>query len=162
MNFGHAALYHGDAKRPDALVETMKRRSFLFLSLVPSLAYAHSYKLGDIAIGHAWGLVSKDGEIQVFVPLLNTGTKSDTLISVTCENTRSAELRLNNDYTLPPETGFTLEPSKPFPMRPSAKHIRLLGLTKPVKMGDRISVILKFENAGETKIEVHIQERPGE
>ena len=162
MNFDHAALYHGDAKRPDAQIAAMERRTFLAFALMPSSAEAHSSKLGDIAIGHAWGLPSKDGETQIFMPLLNSGSSADILVSASCEFAKSVELRVNNDYAMPPELGFALDSNKPFPMRPSAKHIRLLGLTKPILAGDRISITLKFINAGETKIEVHIQERPSE
>ena len=140
----------------------MKRRSFLLLALLPSLARAHSYKLGDIAIGHAWGLPSKDGETQIFMPLFNGGTTTDTLVSASYENAKSTELRSNNDYSQPFETGFVLAPKKPFPMRPTANHIRLLGLAKPLISGDRISMTLKFQTSGETKIEVHIQDKAGE
>ena len=140
----------------------MKRRSFLALALMPSLAEAHSYKLGNIAIGHAWGLPSKDGETQIFMPLLNTGSVADSLVSVSCELAKSAELRLNSDYAKPAEAAFTLEPQKPFPMRPTAKHIRLMGLVKPLVAGDHILISLKFATAGETKIEIHVQDRPGE
>ena len=140
----------------------MKRRSFLLLALLPSLAHAHSYKLGDIAIGHAWGLPSKDGETQVFMPLFNSGNTTDTLVSAIYEFAKSAELRSNNDYSKPAEAGFELAPQKPFPMRPTANHIRLLGLAKPLISGDRISITLKFKISGETKIEVHIQDKAGE
>lgn len=140
----------------------MKRRSFLLLALLPSFAHAHSYKLGDMAIGHAWGLPSGEGETQVFMPLFNSGGASDRLVSASYENAKSNELRKNNDYGQPAETGLVLEPKKPFPMRPTANHIRLMGLTKPLKAGDRIWVTLKFEIAGETQIEVHIQDKAGE
>ena len=140
----------------------MKRRTLLAFLLLPDAVQAHSYKFGNVLIGHAWGLPSKDGETQIFMPLLNVGAAADTLMSAACENAKSTELRLTNDYTKPPETGFVLEPNKPFPMRLPAKHIRLLGLTKPVVVGDNVSITLKFDHAGETKIEVHIQERPSE
>ena len=162
MNFGHAALYHGDRKFPDAQITPMKRRSFLALALMPTLAQAHSSKLGDIAIGHAWGLPSKDGETQIFMPLLNTGSVADSLVSASCDLAKSAELRSSLDYTKPAETAFTLEPQKPFPMRPTAKHIRLMGLTKPLVAGDHVLISLKFATAGEAKIEIHIQDKPGE
>ena len=162
MNLGHAALYHGDRKIPAAQNTIMKRRSFLLLALLPSVALAHSYMLGDIAIGHAWGLPSKDGETQILMPLFNSGNTTDTLISASYESAKSTELRTSNDYSKPPETGFVLAPKKPFPMRPTANHIRLMGLTKQLNAGDRISIALKFQTAGETKIEVHIQDKAGE
>jgi periplasmic copper chaperone A len=162
MNLNHAALYHGDRKTPAAQIACMKRRTFLLLALLPNVAHAHSYKLGDIAIGHAWGLPSKDGETQIFMPLFNSGTASDTLVSASYEGATSAELRASTDYNAPAQTGFELQPKKPFPMRPTANHIRLIGLAKPLVSGDRISITLKFKTSGETKIEVHIQEKAGE
>ena len=140
----------------------MKRRSFLLLALLPSLARAHSYKLGNIAIGHAWGVPSKDGETQIFMPLFNGGTTTDTLVSASYEDAKSTELRISNDYSKPAEAGFELAPKKPLPMRPTANHIRLMGLVKPFISGDRILITLKFATAGETKIEVHIQDKAGE
>ena len=140
----------------------MKRRTFLLFALLPNLANAHSYKLGEVAIGHAWGLPSKDGEIQIFMPLFNGGSATDTLISVSYESAKSAELRISNDYSKSAEAGFVLQSKKPFPMRPTANHIRLIGLAKPLVSGDRISITLKFQTAGETKIEVHIQDKAGE
>jgi periplasmic copper chaperone A len=162
MNLGHAALYHGDRKFPAAQIAGMKRRSFLLLALAPSMAQAHSYKLGDIAIGHAWCLPSKNGETQIFMPLFNSGNTVDTLVSASYENAKSAELRISNDYSGPAEAGFVLAPKKPFPMRPTANHIRLMGLAKPLVSGDRILITLKFQTAGETKIEVHVQDKAGE
>ena len=96
------------------------------------------------------------------MPLLNGGTVEDSLVSVIYEAAASTELRLNSDYTKPAEVAFILAPQKPFPMRPTAKHIRLIGLTKPLLAGDRIQITMKFAIAGETKIEVHIQDKAGE
>jgi periplasmic copper chaperone A len=159
---GHAALYHGDSCLSAAQITRMKRRSFLCLLAIPTLADAHSYKLGNIAIGHAWGLPSRNGETQIFMPLFNSGTEEDSLVGASFAQVKSTELRLNSDYSTPAETSFALLPKKPMPMRPKARHIRLMGLTKPLLAGDIIAVTLKFATAGETKVEVHIQDKAGE
>jgi hypothetical protein len=52
------------------------RRSFLILatsSLFVPAALGHSYKAGQIAIGHVWGLPSELTETQVFMPMFNRG-----------------------------------------------------------------------------------------
>ena len=113
-------------------------------------------------IGHAWGAPSNNDETQIFMPLFNGGDITDTLISVSCDLSKSSELRLNNDYATPPQVGFSLEPKKPVPMRPTARHIRLLGLSKPLLAGDTISISLRFERSGETKIDAHIQDKASE
>jgi copper(I)-binding protein len=71
-------------------------------------------------------------------------------------------LRLNNRYDDPPLTAIALDPKKPVPMRPTARHLRLIGLKQPLNKGDRFNLILDFLNAGETTIEVIVEEKPGD
>src|SRR3546814_15473315 len=50
------------------------------LLLAPLAAGAHSYKLGDLMIGHAWAPPSDGGEAAVYMPILNTGETPDRLV----------------------------------------------------------------------------------
>ena len=140
----------------------MKRRSILLLPFVATTAQAHSWKLGDIKIGHAWALpaeVAVDG--QVFMPLFNTSKNPDSLLAARSSMAGTVELRTNNRYDDPPATEFALDPAKPLAMRPTAHHLRLVGLRKPLKPGDRFSVVLDFLNAGEIELEVYVETKPG-
>ncbi len=140
----------------------MLRRTFLLAILAPTFAQAHSFRHGDIAIGHAWALPSQQNDGQVFFPLANQGTGHDELVAARSEICSSIELRQNNRYDDPPLTAIALDPKKPVPMRPTARHLRLLGLKHPLKKGERFNLILDFLNAGETTIEVFVEEKPGE
>jgi periplasmic copper chaperone A len=140
----------------------MNRRHFLTLMLWPAAASAHSYKLGSIAIGHAWALPSQQTDAQVFMPILNLGKTADELVAARSDAASLIELRKNNRYDDPPLKSFMLQPNKPFPMRPTATHLRLIGLTKPLKVGDQIQLVLDFLNAGEIEIEVQVNEHAGE
>jgi periplasmic copper chaperone A len=140
----------------------MLRRTFLLALFAPAMAQAHSFRHGDIAIGHAWALPSQQNEAQVFFPLANQGTGHDELVAARSGICGSIELRLNNRYDDPPLTAIALDPKKPVPMRPTARHLRLLGLRQSLKKGDRFNLILDFLNAGETTIEVFVEEKPGE
>ena len=140
----------------------MKRRAFLILPFLATAAQAHSNKLGDIKIGHVWALpavVAVDG--QVFMPLFNAGTTEDSLVAARSPVAGVIELRTNNRYDEPPESAFALAPGKPLAMRPTAFHLRLVGLQRPLKVGDRFSIILDFLNAGEIELEVHVETKPG-
>jgi copper(I)-binding protein len=139
----------------------MLRRTFLLAVFAPTFAQAHSFRHGDIAIGHAWALPSQQNDGQVFFPLANQGTGHDELVAARSEICSTIELRLNNRYDDPPLTAIALDPNKPVPMRPTARHLRLLGLRQPLKKGDRFNLILDFLNAGETTIEVIVEEKPG-
>jgi copper(I)-binding protein len=130
---------------------------------MPGAARAHSYRLGNIAIGHAWALpasISRDG--QAFVPLVNEGKEADELVAARSSACGTIELRRNNRYDDPPLSSFLLEPGKPLPMRPTARHLRLMSLRNPLHLDQRFTIILDFLNAGETEIEFHVENAPGD
>ena len=145
----------------------MQRRSVILglaaAAAMPGAARAHSYRLGNIAIGHAWALpaqVSRDG--QAFVPLVNEGKEADELVAARSSACGTIELRRNNRYDDPPLSSFLLEPGKPLPMRPTARHLRLMSLRDPLVLDQRFTIILDFLNAGETEIEFHVEKAPGD
>jgi periplasmic copper chaperone A len=140
----------------------MKRRNFLLVLLAATPAGAHSLRFGDIAIGHAWALPSQQLDGQVFFPMANKGEKPEQLVGARSEICTLIELRQNNRYDDPPLAKMALDPGQPVPMRPTAKHLRLVALRRPLVVGDRFKVILDFLNAGEVEVEVFVEELPGE
>lgn len=141
----------------------MNRRSMILLVAGwPVAARAHSFKIGAINIGHAWALPTTQQDAQVFMPLLNTAGVEDSLVAARTDIASLAELRPNNKYDDAPLQAFVLEAGKPFAMRPTSRHLRIVGLAKPLVKGDRFNIVLDFLNAGEIEIEVHVQDKPGE
>lgn len=146
----------------------INRRNFLWFALLPTVtslpetASAHSFKHGAIAIGHAWALPTPLSEGQIFMPMINNGKTSDALLSARSGICSIIELRRNNRYDDLPYPRFELEPGKPFPMRPTARHLRLIGLHQPLEVGNSFSIILDFEFAGEIEILVLVEEKPGD
>lgn len=144
----------------------MHRRRFVLslagLLMSPALARAHSYTHGDIAIGHAWALPAQSGDGQAFFPLVNNGKERDELVAARSPICALIELRRNNRYDDPPLTTFVLEPGKPVALRPTARHLRLMGLKAPLLPGQRFTAILDFLNAGEIEVEFHVETTPGD
>ena len=140
----------------------MLRRTFLLAFIAPTLARAHSFRHGNIAIGHAWALPRQLADGQVFFPMAIKGKESDEVVAARSDVCTFIQLRENNRYDDPPLRSIRLEPGKPVPMRPTATHLRLVGMTQPLKLGDRFKIILDFLNAGEFEIEVHVEEKPGD
>ena len=136
----------------------MKRRFFLSMLLWPSLAQAHSSKLGNIAIGHSWALPATTLEAPVMMPLVNNGGTSDSLVSASSPIAKSVELRNAAQV----ETEFVLEPHKPFPMRALARHLHLMGLNQTLIHGQTFPLTLKFKTSGEIEIQVYVADKPGE
>jgi copper(I)-binding protein len=106
----------------------MKRRAFLTAVglIIPLPALAHSFRLGDVSIGHAWALPSRQIDGQVFFPLVNNGKTRDELIAARSDICGLIELRQNNRYNDPPLKSIALEPGVPVPMRPTGRHLRLV------------------------------------
>ncbi|CAN5474624.1 hypothetical protein BH10PSE7_BH10PSE7_14840 [soil metagenome] len=141
----------------------LSRRLFILSSLVfAAPALAHSYKAGDIAIGHVWALPVTGDETRVFFPLMNRGKTEDELVAARTSIATQVEFRENNRYDTPAPASFKIEPGKPLPMRAGARHLRLLGLSKPLAKGDKFMLILDFRDAGEVSVEVFVQDKPGE
>ena len=145
-----------------AMDANMRRRTFLLGLLIPAPAEAHSSRLGDIMIGHSWALPSQQTDGQMFFPLLNTGKTADALVAARSEICGLIELRQNNRYDDAPLASIPLDPGRPIPMRPTARHLRLVGLSQPLAAGGRFAVTLDFLNAGEIEIEVIVEDGPGE
>lgn len=142
----------------------LNRRIFLIVTLAVSFArtaQAHSYQAGPIAIGHVWGLPSETNETQVFVPFSNRGQTADELVAARSSICSTVELRRNNRYDDSPLKTIELLPGKPVGMRKGGRHLRLIGLTKSLKAGDRFEMILDFLNAGETVVEVIVEDGSG-
>ncbi len=141
----------------------MKRRLFLALPFISTIAFAHSQKHGNIKIGHAWarpGVVAQDG--HCFMPLLNTSEIEDALVAARSNICSAIQLRRNAHYVDPPESEFALPYNKPLAMRPQATHLRLMGLSKNLELGEHFALILDFLNAGEVEIDVIVENAPGD
>ena len=139
-----------------------RRKLTLALLILPTSAHAHSYKHGTIAIGHAWALPVQYGDGQLFFPMVNNGKERDELVAARSSVCTLIELRRNNRYDDPPLPSMILEPGKPVAMRPTGRHLRLVGLSGPLVLGNRFGLVLDFLNAGEMEIEAYVEAMPGD
>lgn len=137
----------------------MKRRQFLAFPLVfvPVAAQAHSYKLGALAIGHAWAKPSSEHETEAMMPIANTGSEIDYLIKATSAVCDRVEFRVEKQKF----DKLELAIGRPFPMRPKGPHLQLIGLNKVLTQGEVIAMTLVFEKAGTIDIELHVENSPG-
>lgn len=127
--------------------------------LGPRLVLAHSFKIGDIVIGHPWALPSAGETGQAFVTLSNRGRTAEKLLGASTGRARDAVLREANGLQA---KAFTLEAGRPLAMRADQRHIALLGLSKKLTVGERFALRLRFENAGETEVEVMVESQPSD
>lgn len=148
----------------------MQRRHLLslaaaFAAAVALPAAAHDFKAGAIQIKHPWARPTSAGA-QVgggYLTLVNTGKTPDRLVGGTTPGARSFEIhemsmdggimkmrRLDQGLALPPGGTVTL--------KPGAYHIMFVGLSKPLKLGEKLPATLRFEKAGEVKVEFAVEQ----
>ena len=132
------------------------------LALAALSTAAHSFKLGDIDIGHPYARPSLPGQ-QVgggYLKLVNKGA-ADRLLSAASPAAASVEIhsmtmegdvmKMRQVDAIELATGQTVE------LKPGGYHLMLMGLKAPLKAGDKIPLTLKFEQAGEVVVTVNVE-----
>jgi copper(I)-binding protein len=59
-------------------------------------------------------------------------------------------MRQVKNFEIPPRGSITL--------RPGGSHLMLVDLARPLKKGERFPVTLRFERAGELRVELEVQD----
>lgn len=142
----------------------MLRRSLLvaLTGAIALPAHAHDYTAGDIVIGHPWSrAAAANGTGAGFMTLRNTGSQPDRLLSASSTIARTVELhthvrdgdvmRMRPVADIPVPAGQTVE------LRPGGFHVMLIGLTAPLRQGTQVPLTLRFERAGEVRVELSVE-----
>lgn len=135
----------------------------LLLFMSCGLALAHSYKQGDIRIGHIWARATPSGATTaaIYLPLLNTGTVPDKLIGVSSPDASAIQIhdetKENGISKMITLDSVDLEPNKPVTFQPSGKHLMVIGLKHALKAGDMFPLTLKFEKAGQIDVKAMVE-----
>lgn len=133
------------------------------LTLGASGAFAHSYKQGDIEIGHPWSRATAASAPTgaAFLTLTETGAQPDRLISASTPAAEKAELHThikdNGVMRMRQVPSIELEPGKTVALQPGGYHIMMIGLKKPLAKGDHVPLTLTFEKAGTITVELHVE-----
>lgn len=99
----------------------------------------------------------------VYMVLMNHGTSPDALlkISTPAAAAASAHATTMTDGVMKMREieRLELQPQETATLAPGGNHIMLVGLKVPLKEGDTISLVLKFEKAGDITIDVPVVSR---
>lgn len=131
-------------------------------------AHAHGYDAGDVRIEHPYATPSQPGEVsaQVFFRALkNRGHRPDKLLSArTALTTGLAWQHIDTTHGAVRKTtvaAIDIPAHADVPMRhtsPQGHTLTLTGLPRPLAVGDRFSLWLRFEQAGEVEVNVVVQQ----
>lgn len=124
-------------------------------------AGAHSYRLGDIAVGHIWAPPTAPGATggPVYAPLLNGGSTPARLADASTPAAR--EVRFVTEGETGRVSDIDLPPGKPVSLAPWRVHLWLAGLERPLEEGDSFPLILDFGDAGTLDVTVVVETAAG-
>ncbi|HEX2334349.1 MAG TPA: copper chaperone PCu(A)C [Burkholderiales bacterium] len=128
-------------------------------------AWPHNHEKGDIQVRHPWSRATPPGaKVAVgYMEIRNTGTQPDRLVAASAPVAQRVEMHVTErdgdvmrmrqvkDFEIPARERVTL--------RPGGSHLMLVDIAQPLKKGERFTMRLRFERAGEMEIELEVQEQ---
>jgi copper(I)-binding protein len=148
----------------------MKKRCLLLavaLALPGFRAFAHDYVLRELKVGHPWARAMAPAQSTAagYLSVQNTGKAPDRLIGAATPEAARIEMhvtRIENDVAKMREVkAFEIEPGATLKLEPGGAHLMLVAPKRSFKAGERVPVTLRFEKAGELKVELSVEgQRP--
>lgn len=142
----------------------MLRRSLLAAAAAMAAlpAAAHDYAAGEITIEHPWTRAAgANGNGAGFMRLRNTGAAADRLLSASTPAARVVELHMmerdGDVMRMRPVQDIPIPPGETVTLQPGGLHVMLIGLTAEMARGARVPLTLRFERAGEVRVELAVQ-----
>lgn len=134
--------------------------------LVATCTHAHDFRIGAIVIDHPYAVPSAPGasEGNVYLRWLkNTGQQPDRLLGARSSASRRVEIRRTEPGAAAAQgqalDSIELPAGANLPMRHDGTlHLVLVGLATPLAPGDRLTLLLRFQHAGEKTVDVVVQE----
>ena len=135
----------------------MRYFAFLFL-LLPGMAFAHE----AVRVRDAWTPPSMNQSNGVGFLTLHTAGE-DALVGVEsdcCAIVELHEMTMNNDVMrMRRVKSIPLPAHKNVALKSGGYHLMLIGLKKPVEVGDEVPVTLRFKHAEPVNISLKARER---
>jgi len=133
--------------------------TLLMVALQPSFASAQEIKAGDLVITEAWSRATPGGAKvgSGYLTIENKGAVADRLLGGTADIASKVDVHematINGVMTMRQvDTGVSIAPGARVKLAPSAFHLMLTDLKRPLKQGDRVQITLSFEKAGNVAV----------
>lgn len=131
--------------------------------LAAGTAAAHGYGAGDVRVRHPWTRPTPPGATVAagYLEIRNSGRTPDRLTGASSPAAAAVEMHVmtrEGDVVKMREVQSIEVPGRQrFALDPKGSHLMLTGLKKPLAKGDRVPLVLRFERAGEIKVELEVQ-----
>jgi copper(I)-binding protein len=134
--------------------------------LVASLALAAMSSFAQVKIEGAWARPTVQGQQAGGGYLSITSAAADRLLGGSTQVAQQFELHtmaMRGDVMeMRQVDAIELPAGKKVELKPGGLHVMFIGLKAPLKVGDKVPVTLKFEKAGELKVDFAVTNKPAE
>ncbi|WP_338666205.1 copper chaperone PCu(A)C (plasmid) [Pararoseomonas sp. SCSIO 73927] len=124
---------------------------------------AHAQR-GDITVSQAWtrAVGATAPTAAGYLTLRNRGATPDRLIGAATSAARAVEIheQRSEDGVMrmrPLPDGVPVPPGETVTLGPGGTHLMLVGPTRPLVRGERVPLTLRFERAGEVRVELSVE-----
>jgi len=146
----------------------MPLRSICFLLpaiLASALACAQEYQLKGLRIAdpYARATMPQQPSGGAYLTIENRGNTADRLLAAASPVAKSVEIHtmsMQGNVMKMREVGaLEIKPAATITMQPgNGYHLMLIGLRQPLKAGDKVPLMLKFEKAGKTEVTLTVRD----
>ena len=144
----------------------MLRQSFIALAVIAvtaGSASAADYSVGALKIHDPWSRATPKGAPVGggYLTITNTGTTPDRLIGGSTGVSKGFEIHeMSMDKGVMKmrmmPNGLEIKPGETVTFKPSGYHLMFTGLTSQLTKGGHVGATLKFEKAGEVKVQFDV------
>ena len=125
-------------------------------------AHAQETRAGDLLVQQPWTRAAGEGATGGgFLAISNRGAAADRLLAASSPLARAMELhtmvRDGDVMRMRPVQAIDVPVGQTVTLRPGGLHLMLIGLSRPLREGETVPVTLRFERAGEVRVELAVQ-----
>jgi len=118
-----------------------------------------------ITVSDAWvrnpAIMDQPG--AAYLVIQNNGAAEDKLLSVESDVAKTIELHetkeTNGMMAMSPVPNIPIPAGGKAELKPGGFHMMLIGLTRPLKTGDKVQLTLNFEKAGKIPVTAEVKEQ---
>ena len=128
-------------------------------------AYAHEVKKGDLVVEHplARASLGRVPNTAGYFIVRNTGRTPDRLVGASCACAARVELHgsvvRNGVASMQRVTAVAIPAGGAVVFAPTANHLMIMGLRKPLEAGTMVPITLRFERAGAVQVPFFVTAR---
>jgi copper(I)-binding protein len=136
----------------------------LFVALLVACGNATGGAASAVSVTDAWvQSPATDRTGAAYMVIQNRGSTADKLLSASTDICRVAELHETHEMggmmQMSPLASIEVPAGGKAELKPGGMHVMLIDLTRELKTGEKVTLKLKFEKAGEVTVTADVREQ---